>query len=389
MIGPKVSVVMTTYNSSSYLAEAVESILNQTVSDIEFIIVDDGSTDNTWDILTQYADCNQRISLIKNEENLGTAKSSNKGLSLATGEYIARFDSDDISLPNRLQEQIRYMEENPSVDLLTTSVEYIDTTGSHIGYYSPPLDPVLLAWKHIFSSPLRHPTAFWRREQVESFVGNYNPEFRYALDYEFFARTSRALKVEMLPIVLVKMRQNPKSISFSKGNLQDDFAAKVTYQQFNHYLQQSPLDEQEKADLRALLRRHSPLQSDQFKALDQARMSRALNNYLMLVSEFYSSHSKGEEPTNFGAFFENIESEIPNLMHYCSSKNWNSLPPKFTRKYLSKNPSRTVPLTAKLFLYFTYYKLGEITFIKGKINKFRTFIQKSDQHKIAKSNGNI
>ena len=100
---PKVSVVMSVHNGSHYLHEAVESILNQTFTDFEFITIDDFSTDSSWEILTKYADQDQRIKLFKNEENLGLTKSLNKGLKLAQGDYIARQDADDVSLPERFE----------------------------------------------------------------------------------------------------------------------------------------------------------------------------------------------------------------------------------------------------------------------------------------------
>ena len=103
---PKVSVVMSAYNGERYLREAVESILNQTFNDFEFIIIDDGSTNSTGQILSSYAAQDPRIVLIRNRENIGLTKSLNKGLALARGEYIARMDADDVSLPNRFSEQV-------------------------------------------------------------------------------------------------------------------------------------------------------------------------------------------------------------------------------------------------------------------------------------------
>ena len=102
---PKISVIMTVYNTEEkYLREAIESVLNQTFSDFEFIIVDDGSTNNAVEVVKSYRD--ERIKLVLNGKNLGMAKSSNIGLEMAQGEYIARMDSDDISLPERFEKQV-------------------------------------------------------------------------------------------------------------------------------------------------------------------------------------------------------------------------------------------------------------------------------------------
>ncbi|MBD2260573.1 glycosyltransferase [Pseudanabaena sp. FACHB-2040] len=371
MPSPKVSVVMTAFNSSAYLSEAVESILNQTFSDFEFIVIDDCSTDDTWEILSSYAARDERISLVRNEENLGTAKSSNKGLCLAKGEYIARFDSDDIALPNRLQEQVKYMESNPSVALITTPVEYINIKGEGIGYYFPPAESILLSWRHIFCSPLRHPTAFWRRQLVESAVGQYNPEFRYTLDYDFFVRVSEALKVETLPSILLKMRQNPKSITFSKGNVQDEFAARVTYRQIDRILWRYPLAEEEKFELRALLRRYSPIQREQFAALAKSQVERALRNYLNLFENFYSSQEDAMSPRDSGFLHKEIEDNIPKLLSHCIKQKWDKLGWEFLVEYLKKYPSRFAAVTKTIIFYFSYCKLQEIGFKEG-LQKFRT-----------------
>jgi glycosyltransferase involved in cell wall biosynthesis len=107
---PKVSVLMSVYNGESHLGEAVEGILKQTFTDFEFIIVDDGSTDSTWSILSEYATRDKRIVLLQNKNNIGLAQSLNKGLAMARGEYIARQDADDISLSVRFANQVEYLD---------------------------------------------------------------------------------------------------------------------------------------------------------------------------------------------------------------------------------------------------------------------------------------
>lgn len=371
MPSPKVSVVMTAFNSSAYLPEAVESILNQTLSDFEFIIIDDCSTDNTWEILSNYAASDTRLILVRNEENLGTAKSSNKGLCLAKGEYIARFDSDDIALPTRLQEQVKYMESNSSVALITTPVEYINIKGESIGYYFPPTEPILLSWKHIFCSPLRHPTALWRRQLVESSVGQYDSEFRYTLDYDFFVRVSEVLKIETLPLLLLRMRQNPKSITFSKGSVQDEFAARVSYRQMDRILGESLLSPEEKFELRALLRRYSPIQKDQFASLSASRLEPALRNYLILFDNFYFSKKGTLTIEEANLLHKEIENDIPKLLNYCIEQKWEKLGWNFLKEYLKKYPSRFFPTTKVVVLYFFYGKLKETSFFKMWLQKFR------------------
>jgi glycosyltransferase involved in cell wall biosynthesis len=390
MAPPKVSVVMTAFNSSAYLSEAVESILGQTFSDFEFIIIDDGSTDGTWEMLTSYAASDGRIVLARNEENLGTGRSSNKGLDLARGKYVARFDSDDVALPHRLEEQVKYMDSNPAVGLITTSVEYIDTQGQTLGYYTPPEEPILLAWKHIFSSPLRHPTAFWRRELLESKIGQYNLEFRYSLDYEFFVRAAAAVTVETLPRVLLKMRQNPKSVTFSKGSMQDDFAARVTYRQIDQVLRGKSLTDAEKFELRALLRRYSPIQDRQFESLDRLCLERALKNYLALVKAFYTARKDEANSKEISAFLKEVEASLPNLMNHCFKQGWNKLGWHFLRSYLAVYPSRLPHVLTKLTLYFGYYRLREISFLKNSLQNFRAaYGRKSSQKTLAQGKSTV
>jgi glycosyltransferase involved in cell wall biosynthesis len=123
---PKVSVVMSVYNNESYIREAVESVLNQSFKDFEFIIINDGSTDRTREILTSYTD--ERIRLF-DQENRGLTISLNRGLSLAKGSYIARMDGDDISDPERFAEEVRFLEQNEKIGLIGTYAHRIDEQG--------------------------------------------------------------------------------------------------------------------------------------------------------------------------------------------------------------------------------------------------------------------
>lgn len=140
----KVSVVMSVYNGEDFLAEAIESVLNQTYKDFEFIIVDDGSTDSTPKILEKYQAFDQRI-VIDSHENMGLAVSLNRAVDIARGEWIARIDADDIMLPNRLEEQVKFIEANPTVDVVATWVYYIDEKSQIFKLLDFPKD--LVTWE--------------------------------------------------------------------------------------------------------------------------------------------------------------------------------------------------------------------------------------------------
>src|SRR3989338_10709157 len=133
----KISVIMSVYNGMPYLPEAVKSILNQTYKNFEFIIIDDASTDQSTKYLRFLKD--KRIKLIKNSKNLGLAASLNKALKFAKGEYIARMDADDISLPKRFEKQVKFFKKHPSVDICGTWVNLIDDVGKIIGEKKYPI----------------------------------------------------------------------------------------------------------------------------------------------------------------------------------------------------------------------------------------------------------
>ena len=129
MSAPKISVIMPTYNSESFLRESIDSILNQTFKDFELIVIDDCSTDSSLKIIKEYKRKDNRIFFLKNDKNLGHNKTRNKGLKIAKGKYIAILDSDDISLEKRLEIQYAYLEKNPHIFLVGSSAIYIDENG--------------------------------------------------------------------------------------------------------------------------------------------------------------------------------------------------------------------------------------------------------------------
>ena len=127
---PKLSVVMSVLNGEPYLREAVESILNQTFEDFEFIVLDDGSTDNTVQILESYDD--PRMVRLYNPANLGLPKSFNRGLSVCRGEFIVRQDADDMSMPSRFMTQLHYLERHPDIGVLGTQMDVVDERGDFL-----------------------------------------------------------------------------------------------------------------------------------------------------------------------------------------------------------------------------------------------------------------
>jgi len=203
---------MSVYNGERHLREAVESILNQTFCDFEFIIVDDASTDSTPEILREYAKQDERIRLLRNAYNLGITRSLNRGLKLVHGEYIAHLDADDISLPSRLKLQTRFLDAHPQVGALGAAVEVIDEQSKTLSEEPVSTEHEALQALLLVDNCLCHSTLMARRALVQA-LGGYDERLRYAQDYNLWWGLSCLARLAALPEVLVQLRVVGKSIS--------------------------------------------------------------------------------------------------------------------------------------------------------------------------------
>lgn len=203
---PKVSVIMPVYNSEKYLAEAIESILSQTFSDFEFIIIDDCSTDSSYQIADSFRD--SRIRLFRNSENSGVAYSLNRGIELSEGYYIARMDADDISLLQRLERQISYLETHPSVGVLGTAISFC---GAKQGIFQNTDSPQQAKIDLLFNSCICHPTAIIRRSSLDKF--RYDRNFEGCEDYELWWRLSFRCEITSLSEVLFHYRFHKSQVT--------------------------------------------------------------------------------------------------------------------------------------------------------------------------------
>lgn len=204
---------MSNYNTSEkYLRESIESILKQSFTDFEFIIIDDCSTNNNKSIFKNFND--DRVKIIFNEKNLGLAASLNKALKIAKGEFIARMDSDDISLETRLEKQYKYLKSNPSVGLVASFAKKI---GNDKGYiYSIVEEPEKMNVPMFFGNVICHPSVMFRREAIISNRLKYNEEFKTGQDYELWSRLLKKEKVAIIPEVLLSYRIHNNQISNEK-----------------------------------------------------------------------------------------------------------------------------------------------------------------------------
>jgi len=205
MESPKISVVMPAYNAEKYIAEAIESILNQTFRDFEFIIIDDASTDNTGKIIAEYAKKDNRIKVFTNEKNLYISKTLNLGLSCAQSEIIARMDADDISLPERLEKQYKKITENNDIAVVGTYIRVINEKGDFLYIRKYPLEDKKLKRNMFKYSPFAHPVVMYRKKVVIEFRG-YLPVYSPSEDLNLWFRVGTKYKFATVPEVLFEYR---------------------------------------------------------------------------------------------------------------------------------------------------------------------------------------
>ena len=219
---PCVCVLLAVHNGEKYLREAVESVLAQTLADFKFLIIDDGSTDASPQILRQFAAADSRIQLVT-QPNAGLTRTLNRGLKLAETEFIARMDSDDVCLPTRLEAQVAFLREHADVSLVGSSVEFIDPEGCSIG----PKPGLLTEHQQIDADLLRkgwpivHPAVMMRTRAVME-IGGYDESYLTNQDHDLFLRVAEHGRVANLPQTLLKYRQHFDSVSLTKFALQGD-----------------------------------------------------------------------------------------------------------------------------------------------------------------------
>lgn len=222
-----VSVLISLFNEDvEVLKKSIESILNQTYKNIEVIIIDDGLSSRSKDFIDQVRNIDNRIILIKNDNNLGLTKSLNKGLKYCNGDYIARMDGDDISLPKRIEKQVEYMEKNKDIDITGTGVI---SFGEKVSYLSPSMgmDSETINVNLLFTSCLCHPSVMIRKSFLKKNNLNYNEHFKKAQDYDLWERASSYGKLVVLKDVLLLYRIHDKQITKSYSCEQLDFALDI------------------------------------------------------------------------------------------------------------------------------------------------------------------
>jgi glycosyltransferase involved in cell wall biosynthesis len=208
-----VTVLMSVHNGRPFLAEAVESVLHQTFRDYEFLIINDGSTDDSGEIVRSYGD--PRIRLVDNPVNIGLTRSLNRGLALARGSWIARQDADDVSDVTRLEKQLAFVEVFPDVVLLGTQARYMDEKGRKVSVrgWEKAQSELGIKWQLMFDSPCVHSSVLFRHDVVWRALGGYDERFTTSQDFELWSRVAASYAVRNLGDCLVSYRLSAGSMS--------------------------------------------------------------------------------------------------------------------------------------------------------------------------------
>ena len=207
-ITSRVAVLLPVYNAEKYLGEAIESILKQTYPHFDFYIINDGSTDESEKIILSYPDT--RIKYIKNESNKGLIYTLNKGLKLIDAEYIARMDADDISMPERIEKQVAFMDNNPEVWVLGTQLHFFGNTDSNSNY---PLQHDDIKAQLLYYCSIAHASVMIRRSKFKEYAIFYDADYPHVEDYELWVRIAKMAIFANLPNVLYHCRRNGENIS--------------------------------------------------------------------------------------------------------------------------------------------------------------------------------
>jgi hypothetical protein len=223
MTAPAVTVLMPVYNAARFLADAVDSVLCQSFRDFELLVVNDGSTDRTTEILASYRD--PRVRVIDNGRNLGLIPSLNRGLEIAQGEYIARMDQDDVCQRHRLAVQVDFMRSHPDVGLAGA---WYRTIGQHKArvVHLPTTHEEITAWLP-FHCPIAHPTAFFRRKLFADNLLTYDPNYPHAEDYDLWSRAARIMRLANIPQALLRYRVHSNQVTLQHSSAQSASARLV------------------------------------------------------------------------------------------------------------------------------------------------------------------
>jgi len=281
---PLVSIIMSMFNAERFLERAIRSILEQTYGNFEYIIIDDGSKDESWDIAARLGKADARIRLIRLPKNQGVSAACNAGLKIARGKYIARMDSDDISLPDRLSRQVEFMEAHPDIGVLGGGMRYMDESGKLLGIPPQFHGDLSIRWNLLFESPFFNPTVILRKAILDQYDLQYDlSSIHGEEDYELWSRLLPMTRGENLADILLYYRLHPSSISHRYVNLQHDHVINISARVVKACLPDAAVSWQEVVDLQKAFKGELPIEKRQ-----RARLTAV---YFKIWDEFRRVHA--------------------------------------------------------------------------------------------------
>ena len=288
MTTPQVSVLLPVYNAQDYLRESIDSILNQSFTDFELIIINDGSKDGSKEIIDSYTD--PRIKVI-HQDNAGLPVSLNRAIAIAQGQYLARQDADDVSLPKRLAEQVRFMESNTSCGLLGTWAQILEGSISTNRELNHPCDNGEIQIKLMFYNCFVHSSVMIRKSSLND-VGIYpeDPTKFPPEDYDLWLRIAKTFQVANLPKVLLQYRELQSSISRQKLDLMQARARLMSTHALDSLLRKTSADNEI-----GLLVDAMTIQTDNFTSTQYKRLQSLLDEIAQIKLDLWPQYQVGIE----------------------------------------------------------------------------------------------
>ncbi len=241
---PRVTVLLPVYNGAAFVRAAVDSILAQTYRDFELLVIDDGSSDATPEVLGAVAD--PRLRIIRNSSNFGLTRTLNLGLRAARGELVARQDADDLSAPARLERLVAAFDANPKAVLIGTQARFFDAHGRIFDaeLWRKCTTPRAIEWQLLFENAFVHTSVMFRRSIVLDALGGYDETFRTNQDFELWSRIARSHEVRNVDEQLVDLRQRAGSVSSGYGSAALERVLDVLRRNRAHWLQRPAGDDE-------------------------------------------------------------------------------------------------------------------------------------------------
>ncbi|HAS39377.1 MAG TPA: hypothetical protein DCS93_02820 [Microscillaceae bacterium] len=223
---PLVSVITPVHNTEAYLPASIQSVLNQSLSNFEYIIIDDASTDRSWQIIQDFAQQDDRIKPVRNPQKQSLAQVRNQALEMAQGKYIAKIDADDINEPQRLQMQVSYLEKTPEVILCGAGVQYF-SEDQMLATWWLNVNPMEIKCRLLFENCFANSTIMMRKSVIDQHHIRYQSDFDFSEDYGFWSAMSQQGNLAVIPEILAKVRQHTQKVSVKFTQIQRANAEKV------------------------------------------------------------------------------------------------------------------------------------------------------------------